>query len=364
MQIRCAWYLGLFLWLLPFFVGANELPLDKIKLPPGFKISIFALAPGARSMTISPQGTVFVGTRQEGKVYAIVTRNNQQEVITIAQNLDSPNGVAIRNGDLYVSEISRILRYDNIEANLKNPPKPVVVNSNFPSDPHHGAKFIRFGPDGMLYVPVGAPCNICERNPNRYAVLMRMQPNGTQLEPYARGIRNTVGFDWDPRTKHLWLTDNGSDWMGNNIPPDKLNYAPKKDMNFGYPYCHGGDIPDPVLGRKYKCSEFTPPAQKLGPHVAALGMRFYTADMFPEQFKNQIFIAEHGSWNRDVPIGYRVTWVQLKDNRPVSYSVFADGWLQDGRVWGRPVDVEVMKDGSLLVSDDRAGVIYRITYQK
>jgi len=210
----------------------------------------------------------------------------------------------------------------------------------------------------------GAPCNICLRDPNTFAVLKRMQADGKGLETYARGIRNTVGFDWHPKTKKLWLTDNGADWMGNNIPPDKLNYAPNPGLNFGYPYCHGGDIPDPIYGSKYKCSDFTPPAQKLGPHVAALGMRFYTGKMFPQQYHDQIFIAEHGSWNRSVPIGYRVTLVKLKNDRPVAYEVFAEGWLQGFLAWGRPVDVLVMPDGALLVSDDKAGVIYRISYKK
>jgi glucose/arabinose dehydrogenase len=239
----------------------------------------------------------------------------------------------------------------------------VVVSDQFPKDRHHGWKFIRFGPDGLLYVPVGAPCNICERNPDRYAVIMRMHPDGTHLETFARGIRNTVGFDWHPVTKELWFTDNGRDWLGDDRPPDELNRAPQPAMHFGFPYCHGGDIPDPEFGKRQPCSAFTPPAQALGPHVAALGMRFYTGAMFPESYRQQIFIAEHGSWNRTTPIGYRLMVVRLDNQRPVAYEPFAVGWLQDGRAWGRPVDVQVMADGSLLVSDDRADVIYRIRYK-
>lgn len=347
--------------------GNQDLPLNKISLPDGFEISIYASdVPGARSMALGPNGTLFVGTRV-GKVYAIVDRNRNNradEVITVARGLRMPNGVAFRGGALYVGEVSRVLRYDNIEARLSNPPTPVVVNDTFPGDRHHGWKFIRFGPDGQLYVPVGAPCNVCERSDGRYALIMRMNPDGTGLEVFARGVRNTVGFDWHPETKTLWFTDNGRDWLGDDVPPDELNHAPRKGLHFGFPYCHGGDISDPEFGEKHACEEFVPPAMKLGPHVAAIGMRFYTGTMFPDRYRNQIFIAEHGSWNRSTPIGYRVTLVRLEENRAVTYEVFAEGWLQGNAAWGRPADVLVMPDGALLVSDDRAGVIYRIVYPR
>jgi glucose/arabinose dehydrogenase len=299
-------------------------------------------------------------------VYAVLDRKKQNradQVITIALGLNVPNGVAFRNGSLYVAEVNRVLRYDNIDDRLHNPPLPVVVNDSFPTDNHHGWKFIRFGPDGKLYVPVGAPCNICERKDPRYATIMRMNPDGSGLEIFASGIRNTVGFDWNPLTRELWFTDNGRDWMGDNLPPDELNCAPKKGLNFGFPYCHGTKIPDPQFGTKQSCKEFVPPAMELGPHVASLGMRFYTGAMFPPEYKNQILIAEHGSWNRSVPIGYRVTLVRLQNNRAVKYEVFAEGWLQGSQAWGRPVDVLVMPDGALLVSDDKAGAIYRISYK-
>jgi glucose/arabinose dehydrogenase len=348
--------------------GKREGPLDRIKLPPGFEISIYAdNVPNARSMALSPNSTLFVSTRSEGKVYAILDGdkdNKADEVITIARGMRMPNGVALKDGALYVAEVNRVLRYDNIEASLRNPPAPVVVNDTFPRDEHHGWKFIRFGPDGMLYVPVGAPCNICERDENRYAVIMRMKPDGTGLETFARGIRNTVGFDWHPQTKELWFTDNGRDWLGDNLPPDELNHAPSKGLHFGFPYCHGKDIRDPEFGNKRNCNEFVTPAMELGPHVAALGMRFYTGTMFPKEYQNQIFIAEHGSWNRSTPIGYRITLVRLENNKAVKYEVFAEGWLQGNSAWGRPVDVLVMPDGSLLVSDDHAGAIYRIAYNK
>jgi glucose/arabinose dehydrogenase len=277
--------------------------------------------------------------------------------------LNSPNGVAFLDDALYVAEVNRVIRFDNIESHLTSSSQPMVVNDKFPKDGQHGWKFIRFGPDGLLYVPVGAPCNICQRNPDRYAVIMRMRPDGSGLETFARGVRHTVGFDWHPVTKELWFTDNGRDWLGDDRPPDELNHAPQPGMHFGFPYCHGGDLPDPDFGSKHKCSEFTPPVQKLAPHVAALGMRFYTGTMFPESYRQQIFIAEHGSWNRSTPIGYRITLVRLDNKRAVSYEPFAEGWLQNGRPWGRPADVLVMPDGSLLVSDDRADVIYRIRYK-
>lgn len=365
--------------LFPQFCSAqrDKLPLHLIKLPPGFQITVYSdNVPNARSLTLSPSGTLFVSTRSAGKVYALRDTNNDHiadEVFIIARGMEIPNGVAFRNGALYVAEVNRVLRYDNIEARLKSPPSPVVVNDGFPSDTHHGWKFIAFGPDDMLYVPVGAPCNICERTDRRYASIMRMKPDGSGLEVFARGVRNTVGFAWHPETKELWFTDNGRDYLGDNSPPDELNHSPRKGMHFGFPYCHGKNISDPEYGEKRRCDEFTPPARELGPHVAALGMRFYNGSMFPAEYRNQIFIAEHGSWNRSNPIGYRVMLVRLEGNRVVSYEVFAEGWLparttksggQDENPWGRPVDVLVMPDGSMLVSDDYAGAIYRITYRK
>jgi len=353
---------------LPSGSTPEDLPLEQVKLPPGFEISIYAAdVPNARSMTLSSNGILFVGNRGGDNVYAVVDRdkdNRADEVITVATDLNMPNGVAFRDGALYVAEVDRILRFDNIEENLRNPPEPVVVNDSYPSDTHHGWKFIRFGPDGKLYVQVGAPCNVCKREDERYASITRMNPDGSGVEVYAHGVRNSVGFDWNPETNELWFTDNGRDWLGDNLPPDELNHAPRKGMHFGFPYYHGNDISDPEFGSERKLEEFTPPAQELGPHVAALGMRFYTGTMFPEDYRNQIFIAEHGSWNRSVPIGYRITLVRLKENTPVSYEVFAEGWLEGRSAWGRPVDILVMPDGALLVSDDKADVIYRVSYAK
>ncbi len=341
--------------------------LGYIRLPEGFRIEVFVSGlKNARSLTLSTQKPiVYVGTRREDKVYAVVYNPQTYRVektVVVASGLNTPNGVAYRNGSLYIAEINRILRLDDIDNRLENPPTPVVVFDGYPTETHHGWKFIRFGPDGWLYVPVGAPCNVCDPADSIFATITRLKPDGSQMEIFARGVRNSVGFDWHPLTGELWFTDNGRDWMGDDLPPDELNHAPRKGLHFGFPYCHGGDIPDPEFGTKYPCDRFEPPAMKLGPHVASLGMRFYTGKQFPRQYWNQIFIAEHGSWNRSVPIGYRVTLVRLKDNRAVSYEVFADGWLQNGERKGRPVDVEILPDGSLLVSDDYADAIYRIVY--
>jgi glucose/arabinose dehydrogenase len=340
--------------------------LEAIRLPEGFRISVYAdSVPGARSMTRGPEGVLFVGSRDIGRVYALVDgdRDNRVDSIhIIAEGLRMPNGVAYRDGALYVAEISRVLRYDDIAVNLSDPPSPVVVNDSFPDDKWHGWKFIGFGPDGRLYVPVGAPCNVCLREDERYASIMRMNADGTGLEVFAHGVRNTVGFDWHPLTGELWFTDNGRDWMGDNRPPDELNRAPEPELHFGFPFCHGDSVVDPKYGEESVCRRHTPPALELGPHVAALGMRFYTGEMFPEQYRNQIFIAEHGSWNRSEKIGYRVILVRLDGTRAVGSTPFAEGWLQGEEAWGRPVDVEVMPDGALLVSDDRAGAIYRIAY--
>jgi glucose/arabinose dehydrogenase len=342
-----------------------------ITLPPGFKIDTYAEnVAGARSMALSPNGILYVGSKDAGNVYAILDTNHDNkadEVITIASGLDMPNGVAYINGSLYVAEVSRLIRFDNIDANLKNPPAPVVVYSNYPTEHAHGWKFIRQGPDGKLYIPVGAPCNICLPD-ERHGCITRMNTDGSGYELYATGIRNSVGFDWDPLTKELWFTDNGRDMLGDDLPPDELNHAPQQGMNFGFPYVYDDNIPNPEFADQDKTmdlSKFTKPAQDLGPHVASLGIRFYTGDMFPPEYKNQIFIAEHGSWNRSKKIGYRVTLVKLDGNRkPVSYTPFAYGWLKGEQTTGRPVDIQVLPDGSMLVSDDYANMIYRISYTK
>ena len=351
---------------LPGFAAAQALPLDSIKLPPGFSIELVARVPSARAMAWGDKGTLFVGS-SGSRVYAVSfaapNATVEATVRTVAANLTDPAGVAFRNGALYVSSLGRIVRFDDIEQRLPSPPDPVVVTDKLPSDRHHGRKFIAFGPDGKLYINVGAPCNVCAPDPERYAHIERMNPDGSGREIVARGVSNSVGFDWDPRTRQFWFTDNGRDMLGDDAPPDELNHVTSPPQNFGFPYCHGGDIPDPEFGEQHACSEFVPPAQKLGPHVASLGMRFYTGTQFPAAYRDQVFIAEHGSWNRSQKIGYRVTLVQLDNERKaIKYAPFAEGWLQGDRVWGRPADVSVAPDGSLFVSDDLAGAIYRIRY--
>jgi len=365
-----AWLIaGIDLFLISLFpVYTDELTekLDTLKLPSGFQIGLYARdVEGARSLALGEQGTLFVGSRAEGKVYALQNIDGDFRAdrrFVIASGLNSPNGVALRNGALYVAEINRIIRFDAIESRLANPPNSVIVNDSFPTNPHHGWKFIRFGPDGYLYVPVGAPCNVCDSNDPRYGSIMRMRPDGTGLEIFARGIRNSVGFDWHPQSNTLFFTDNGRDWMGNNAPSDELNSAPKKGMHFGFPYCHAKNLSDSKFGKGKKCADFTPPFRELDPHVAALGMRFYTGKQFPKEYRNQIFIAEHGSWNRIPPLGYRITLVRFAKGVPPSYTVFAQGWLNGVTSWGRPVDLLILPDGSLLVSDDKANAIYRIWY--
>lgn len=345
----------------------QELP--EIKLPEGFTISYFAKdVENARSMAMGDKGTIFVGNREGDNVYALVDENGDgvsDKKYTVANKLNTPNGVAFHNGSLYIAEISKIWRIDNIENSLANPPQPVLVFDKLPDDTHHGWKYIAFGPDGKLYIPVGAPCNICNdaETDERYASICRMNPDGTGFEVFAHGIRNTVGFSWHPQTNELWFTENGRDMMGNDMPGDELNKAPQAGMHFGYPYCHQGNTLDPEFGKGKNCADYTAPVAVLGPHVAALGMKFYTGSMFPASYKNTVFIAEHGSWNRSEPLGYRITMVQTNGGK-ATYSTFAEGWLKDGKAWGRPVDILQLKDGSLLVSDDRANAIYRITYNK
>lgn len=347
--------------------GKQPTQLDKIKLPDGFVIEIFADdVNGARSLARTENGLIIVGSRGAGKIYAIEDKNNDfraDSIYVVAENLNSPNGVAISDGDLYIAEISKISKIENIEKNYKSKPSLVAVYDKLPTDGHHGWKYIAFGPDGKLYIPVGAPCNICESD-SIYSAIHRLDLETKELEIFAKGIRNTVGFDWHPETKELWFTENGRDWMNDTMPPDELNSAPKKGMHFGFPYCHAGIYPDNQFGEKRSCDEFVKPEINLGPHVAALGMKFYEGEMFPEEYKNKILIAEHGSWNRKDPLGYRITMVEIKDNNAISYRIFAEGWLQDDDAWGRPVDILELPDGSILVSDDFGDKIYRISYQK
>ncbi len=344
---------------------ADELPLDQIRLPPGFAIEVFADGvENARQLALGERGTVFAGSRRAGKVYAIVDADGDyraDRVHVLAEDLNLPSGIAFRGGALYVGAVSTIYRLDDIENRLEDPPEPVVVTDQFPEDRHHGWKYLGFGPDGRLYVPVGAPCNICDEP--GYAKIMRIKPDGSEPDVYAHGVRNSVGFDWHPDTGELWFTDNGRDMLGDDLPPCELNHAPRAGMHFGYPYCHGGSVIDPEFGDGKSCADYVAPAQPLGAHVAPLGMKFYTGSMFPPEYRGQIFVTEHGSWNRSSKVGYRVMVATLDaEDRVVDYRVFAEGWLQGEDDWGRPADVLALPDGSLLVADDKAGVIYRISY--
>lgn len=358
---------GIMAGLLPHASAASAaVTKSRLVVPAGFQVEIYAHVPNARQMALG-KNTLFVGSMREGKVYALPLKGPRKPRV-IAEGLNMPVGVAFRNGDLYVSAVSRILRLRNIEARLTRPPSPEVVSQAYPGETHHGWKFIAFGPDGKLYVPVGAPCNICEPDPDRFATITRLDVSSGRIEVVTRGVRNSVGFDWHPDSGELWFTDNGRDWLGDDAPPDELNRVSQAGQHFGYPYCHGGMIADPEFGKARQCAEFVPPVQNLGAHVASLGMRFYTGKQFPEPYRNAVFIAEHGSWNRSSKSGYRVSVVRLQNDRAVSYEPFVTGWLEGGRAneeraWGRPADVLVMPDGSLLVSDDQAGAIYRVSYR-
>lgn len=353
-------------------VGANPADyLDRVNLPAGFKIEMYASdVPGARSMSLGDNGTIFVGTRgkrgsagNKGAVYAVLNPDQDtvaDEVVVVARDLFMPNGVAYRDGSLYVGEPNRVLRYDGADGDLNKLSKPVVVNDSYPSDAHHGWKYMKFGPDGRLYLPVGAPCNICESS-DEYAVITSIKADGSDKQTIARGIRNTVGYDWHPETGELWFTDNSRDLWGDNTPPDELNRISEPMQHFGYPYVYGKDLRDDEF--KAPDIEFTPAAVELAPHTAPLGMKFYTGDMFPDEYKNQILIPHHGSWNRSVPDGYYLSLVRLVNGEPQTAEIFADGWLIGEENWGRPVDILQLPDGSILVSDDQANCIYRISYE-
>ncbi|HEY8538333.1 MAG TPA: sorbosone dehydrogenase family protein [Steroidobacteraceae bacterium] len=342
---------------------ATDKVLANVRLPPGFKLEVYTdQVPNARSMALGQTGTLFVGTRT-GNVYAVKgdpTKGVAESVQVLASKLNMPNGVAFREGALYVAEVNRILRYDGIESSLPEVPAPKVVRDDLPRDRHHGWRYIAFGPDSRLYISIGAPCNVC--NEPKYGVIARMNPDGSAYEVFARGIRNSVGFTWHPETQELWFTDNGRDWLGDDQPPCELNVAPRAGLDFGFPYCHGRNIKDPEFGNLGECSRMTPPVQTLDAHVAPLAVKFYTGQSFPEDFRGRAFIAEHGSWNRSQKSGYRITTVKLNGNRAVAYEPFATGFHRGDEVFGRPVDLLELADGSMLVSDDTAGAIYRITY--
>lgn len=339
--------------------------LNGFKLPKGFHISVYAdKVAAARSMVVSESGIVYVGSRKAGKVYALVPRADKQQadVITVAEGLENPIGVTLLNGALYVGEISRVIRFDQIDKHYASKPAYSVLKVKLPNDKWHGEKVIKASPDGKLYIPVGAPCNVCETEETQSARIYRMNADGSGLEEYARGVRNTVGLAFHPTTQALWFTDNGRDEMGDNTPSCELNIAAKPGLHFGFPYCHGGVVPDPNFSHGRSCEEFEAPVAKLGPHVAPLGLTFYTGSQFPPAYRNQAYIAEHGSWNRSTKSGYSVRLITLYNSKVVTDTAFVDGFLRGDEVVGRPVDVATLADGSMLISDDYGGRIYRVTY--
>jgi glucose/arabinose dehydrogenase len=348
----------------PIPTAADKLPIEKLKAPKGFKIELYAAGVGnARTLRQGDKGTVFVGSRLLDKVYAIVDRDGKREVKPIYSGLYRPNGLAFKDGALYIAELSRISKVEKIEDNLDNPAKPVVIYDDLPKDEAHGWKFLTIGPDNKLYFQVGAPCNICMPSP-AHAQIRRINLDGSGAEVVARGIRQIVGMDFSPITKQLYFTENSRDWLSEDIPEDKLNRLtqPGKD-NFGYPYCHQGNIADQEFGWGHSCDEFTKPIALLGPHTAALGMRFYTGNMFPSEYRNAIFIARHGSWNRTKKIGGDIVVAKLSEDDTVkSIEPFITGFIENNNYVGRPADVEFVKDGSMLISDDFNGAVYRVTY--
>ena len=358
-------------------IEANDLTsieglnLDAIELPQGFEVEVFARVNNARSMVMSPDGTLFVGNRAGDKVYAIRDTDGDwkaDEKYVLAKDLRMPNGVAFKDGSLYVAEVSKLWRFNNIEGNLATPPEPELIYDDYPKDQHHGWKFIAFGPDGKLYIPVGAPCNKCISKNELHASISRMNPDGTEREVFAHGVRNTVGFTWHPETEEMWFTDNGRDLLGDDEPPCELNRVTEAGQHFGYPYCHGGYLKDPEHGDKRPCEDFVKPAQNLGPHVAPLGVKFCVSNAFPESYKHVAFIAEHGSWNRSKQAGHtghKITMVREENGVGVSYEDFATGFLnkETNTAWARPVDLLFTEDGSMLVSDDLGGTIFRIYYK-
>ena len=345
--------------------AAAEIPVDKIKVPPGFKVSLWASGiNNARVMTWGEKGTLFVSSRTAGNVYAVVDKGGQREVKTIAKGLNLPNGLAFKDGVLYIAEIHRITKMVGIEDKLDAPPAMEAVYETLPKDVPHGWKYLAFGPDGKLYFNIGAPCNICIP-PDTHANLSRVNADGTGFEYVAHGVRNSVGFDWHPVTKRLYASVHGRDWLGDNLPNDTLIEITKKGQHFGYPYCHQGDILDPEFGKGKSCNDYVKPILKTGPHVAGNGVEFYTGSMFPAEYQNRAFLAQRGSWNRSKKIGFRVMMVTIDGKGGVAkYEPFAEGWLQGEEIWGRPVYTRTMKDGSLLIADDYAGAIYRVSYSR
>lgn len=343
----------------------DRLPLELLKLPDGFAIEVFySDVPNARQMAMGDQGTLFVGSRQQGKVYALQDTDSDgypDKRYIVARNLNMPSGITFRQGALYVAAVDTVYRFPNIEQALDSPERETVL-SGLPSERHHGWKYIDFGPDGWLYLPIGAPCNICLSKDPRFASIQRWDPVSGKLELVAEGVRNSVGFDWHPQTKELWFSDNGRDWMGDDLPPDELNRVTEFGKHYGYPFWHGGVLADDEYPPTKPAAEYEQPMLNLQAHVAPLGIQFYQGEHFPSGYRERLFVAEHGSWNRSTKVGYRVMMAEISKGQVTGYRPFVSGWLQEEDVWGRPVALLEWKDGSMLISDDFAGVIYRVSH--
>lgn len=347
---------------------ASEIPIDKLKLPPGFKIEVWATGmPGARAMARGDNGKIYIGTRAIGRVYELSDNGKERTSRVVVDKLVQPAGVAFKNGSLYVMAINKVLRYDGIEKNPTVAPVDLTAKFNLPPEQHHNWKYIAFGPDGKLYVPFGAPCNICELPTPEYAQIRRYNPDGSGMEVLATGVRNTVGFDWHPTTKQLWFTNHARDWMGDDKPNDTLHRMQKTGLNYGFPYCHEGNMPDDVVKKANPCAGVEQPVALMGPHTAVMGIKFYTGNMFPAEYKNAALIARKGSWNRNQKTGYDVVMVKAgPDGKNPKITPFITGFMNpaDQSFWGRPAYLLQMPDGSMLVSDEQLGAIYRVTYSK
>ena len=346
----------------------SDIPINKLKLPPGFKIEVWATGmPGARAMALGDNGKVYIGTRAIGRVYEVTDNGKERTSRVVVDKLVQPAGVAFNNGSLYVMAIDKVLRFDGIDKNASVTPVDLTAKFNLPPNQHHNWKYIAFGPDGKLYVPFGAPCNICEPPTAEYAQIRRYNPDGSGMEVLATGVRNSVGFDWHPTTKQLWFTNHGRDWMGDNTPNDTLNLMSKTGLNFGFPYCHQGNLPDNLITKANACQGVEQPVALMGPHVATMGIKFYTGNMFPPEYKNAALIARKGSWNRNQKVGFDVVMVKAgTDGKNPKITPFITGFMNpaDQSFWGRPTYLMQMSDGSMLVSDEQLGAIYRVTYSK
>ena len=346
----------------------SDIAIDKLQVPPGFKVELWAHSmPGARAMARGDKGKIYIGTRGIGRVYEVTDNGTERTSRVVVDKLNQPAGIEFRKGSLYVMAIDKMLRFDGIETNANAQPVDMTTAFNLPKEQHHNWKYIKFGPDGKLYVPFGAPCNICVPPTDEYAQIRRYNADGTGMEVIARGVRNTVGFDWHPQTKQLWFTDHGRDWMGDNGPEDELNRITKTGLNFGFPYCHANGVADQDIKKDNPCADVTLPVTTMGPHAAVMGIKFYTGKMFPAQYKNVAFVARKGSWNRTEKFGYDVVTVTAgKDGKNPKITPFLTGFLdaKSQAFVGRPAYLMQMPDGSMLVSDEQMGAIYRISYAK